>query len=103
MKSGAFKLISKAFAVNKLHVSSHLYVSNHDVCNFPGRRFFVEKIAQPKDFVGIGTANIAVRNFPEKADILKKKLKIKDGGNIYLFATTLYNGSKVLIQCKKVG
>ena len=102
MKSGAFKLISKAFSVDKLHVSSHLYVSSHDVGDFPGRRFYVEKVGQPKDFSDLGAANLAVRNFPEKAEMLKKKLKIKDGGNIYLFATTLYNGSKVIIQCKKV-
>ena len=65
-------------------------------------RFYVEKVGQPKDFSDLGAANLAVRNFPEKAEMLKKKLKIKDGGNIYLFATTLYNGSKVIIQCKKV-
>ena len=102
MKSGAFKLISKSFSVDKLHISSHLYISNHDISDFPGRRFYIETIGQPKDFAGIGAANLAVRNFPQKAELLKKKLKIKDGGNIYLFATTLSNGSKVIIRCIKV-
>lgn len=102
MKSGAFKILTKAFPVKKLHPSSHLYVSERDVCDFPGRRFKIVKTGSVKDFREIKTANLAVRNFPEKADILKKKLKIKDGGNIFLFATTLKTGEKVIIQGEKI-
>lgn len=102
MKSGSFKILTKDYNVSKLHVSSHLYIADHDIKDFPGRRFKIERAGQPKEFSGIGKANLAVRNFPEKAEILKKKLKISDGGDIFLFATTLYNGSKVLIQCCKV-
>lgn len=102
MKSGSFKILTKDYSVSKLHVSSHLYIADHDIKDFPGRRFKIERAGQPKEFSGIGKANLAVRNFPEKAEILKKKLKISDGGDIFLFATTLYNGSKVLIQCCKV-
>lgn len=102
MKSGAFKILTKAFPVKKLHPSSHLYVSESDVCDFPGRRFKIVKTGSVKDFRDIKTANLAVRNFPEKADVLKKKLKIKDGGNIFLFATTLKTGEKVIIQGEKI-
>ncbi|MBQ1885505.1 MAG: RsmD family RNA methyltransferase [Bacteroidales bacterium] len=102
MKSGAFKILTQDYNVSKLHVSSHLYIADHDIKDFPGRRFKVERAGQPKEFCGIGKANLAVRNFPEKAEILKKKLKICDGGDIFLFATTIYNGSKVFIQCCKV-
>lgn len=102
MKSGAFKILTQDYKVSKLHVSSHLYIADHDIKDFPGRRFKVERAGQPKEFSGIGKANLAVRNFPEKAEILKKKLKISDGGDIFLFATTIYNGSKVFIQCCKV-
>lgn len=102
MKSGAFKILTQDYKVSKLHVSSHLYIADHDIKDFPGRRFKLERVGQPKEFCGIGKANLAVRNFPEKAEILKKKLKICDGGDIFLFATTIYNGSKVFIQCCKV-
>ncbi len=102
MKSGAFKVLTKDFKVKKLHPSSHLYISEIDICDFPGRRFKIVKCGSAKDFREIKTANLAVRNFPEKADILKKKLKIKDGGNIFLFATTLKNGEKVIIQGEKI-
>ena len=102
MKSGAFKILTKDYNVCKLQASSHLYIADNDVKDFPGRRFKIVRAGQPKEFSGMGTANLAVRNFPEKAEILKKKLKIRDGGNIFLFATTLYNGSKALIQCNKV-
>jgi len=102
MKSGAFKILTQDYKVSKLHVSSHLYIADHDIKDFPGRRFKIERAGQPKEFSGIGKANLAVRNFPEKAEILKKKLKISDGGDIFLFATTIYNGSKVFIQCCKV-
>ncbi|MBP5503993.1 MAG: RsmD family RNA methyltransferase [Bacteroidales bacterium] len=101
MKSGAFKILTKDFPIQKLHPSSHLYIADSDVYNFPGRRFRIVSIGSPKDFGDIKTANLAVRNFPEKAEALKRKLKIKDGGNIFLFATTLFNTHKVIIQCVK--
>lgn len=101
MKSGAYKMVAKDFNVGKLSVSSHLYVSDSDVPEFPGRRFRIENSGQVKNFAGFSVAGLAVRNFPEKAEVLKKRLKISDGGDIYLFATTLYNGSKVMLECKK--
>lgn len=102
MKSGAFKMVAKDFNVNKLSVSSHLYVSDHDVPEFPGRRFKIESSGAAKNYAGLCAAGLAVRNFPEKAEVLKKKLKIRDGGDNYFFATTLYNGLKVMVKCIKV-
>lgn len=102
MKSGAFKILTKDFPVRKLHPSSHLYIAESDVCDFPGRRFQIIRTGSTKDFKEIKSANLAVRNFPDKAETLKRKLKIKDGGNFYLFATTLFDNEKVIIQCVKI-
>lgn len=101
MKAGAYKLICKKFNVKALHQSSHLYISESEICDFPGRKFMIEKIGSPKDFKDIKKANLAVRNFPMKADELKKKMKIKDGGDVYLFATTLKNDKKIIIKTRK--
>lgn len=101
MKAGAFKILTQKFPVRKLHPSSHLYISESEICGFPGRMFLIKKAANVKDFTGY-KANLSVRNFPQKAEELKKKLKIKDGGNVFLFATTLLSGKKVIIEAEKI-
>lgn len=107
LKAGAFKQIAIRFDVQKLHVSSHLYTSDRLVSNFPGRTFVVEEVYP---FSGklcktlskiIPQANITVRNFPLSVEELRKRTKITDGGSVYLFATTLSDGEKVLIKCTK--
>ncbi|MGL4292863.1 MAG: THUMP-like domain-containing protein [Bacteroidales bacterium] len=104
MKSGAFRSISTKFNLQKLHINSHLYTSDAPVENFPGRIF---RVTQTHDFASsqikklsgnIPKANITVRNFPLSVDELRKKTKIKEGGSTYLFATTIQNGKKVLIE-----
>lgn len=108
MKAGAFKSISKYYALDKVHVSSHLYTSDIFVPNFPGRAFEVEDIIPFSNRVikmlakSVPQANITVRNFPLSAEELHKRCKVKDGGNIYLFATTLFPNEKVLLRCRKV-
>ena len=73
-----------------------------------GRAFSVEAVSSmnkqelKEKVLPLHQANITVRNFPLSADALRRKLKIKDGGNHYLFATTLANGSRVLLLCKKI-
>lgn len=52
---------------------------------------------------GMNRANIAVRNFPLSVDQLRKKLKLKDGGEVYLFATTMADGQHRLFICRKIG
>ena len=52
---------------------------------------------------GIERANIAVRNFPLTAEVLRKKLKIKDGGDLFIFGTTLPDNSHKLFICRKIG
>lgn len=107
MKSGAFKVISTNYSLYKLHTSTHLYTSNELILQFPGRTFEVLKWwgNSKQDLRDLTTshpkANITVRNYPLSVEELRKKLKIKDGGDVYLFATTLANNSKVIIECTK--
>lgn len=106
MKAGAFKSIAADFDIQKLHSNSHLYTSDKKVESFPGRRFVVSEVIPfgkiKKISEEIPKANITVRNFPLSVDEIRKKTKIKDGGNIFIFATTLIDESKVLIICEKI-
>jgi hypothetical protein len=105
LKASACKVLARFFDVDKLHVNSHLYTSDRMIPDFPGRAFQVEAVfslnkqALKVHLQGISRANISVRNFPLSADDLGKKLRISSGGSIYLFATTLSDGKKVIIRC----
>ncbi|NDW09895.1 class I SAM-dependent methyltransferase [Dysgonomonas sp. 520] len=107
MKAGAYKVVAERYGLKKFHANSHLYTSSKLHEDFPGRRF---KVMTPfslnkreiKEYIGgLDKANIAIRNFPVSVDELRKRLKMKDGGEDYIFATTLYDSSKVLILCRK--
>ncbi len=107
MKAGAFKILSERFAVNKLAASSHLYTSDERIEAFPGRSFEVKSTfsmnkKELKEQLGdCKKANITVRNFPLTVNQLRDKLKIGEGGEVYLFATTL-GDKKVLVKAKKM-
>ena len=106
LKSGAFNILSKEFEVYKLHKHSHLYTSN-TLQEFPGRRFVITNLisytkSDIKRNIGFKKANITTRNFPESVASLRKRWKINDGGDNYLFFTTIANEQKVVIVCSKV-
>lgn len=105
LKAGAFNSISEKYNLNKLAPNTHLYTSETLIENFPGRNFKVEQVLpySPKYFkkLGITKANVSCRNFKDKPEEVKKKLKIKDGGETYLFATTDSQGKPILIFCVK--
>ena len=105
MKAGLFKTIANKYNMQKLHPSTHLYTSDELVPNFPGRSFEIKRVTkvQRKEIQDIEKANLSIRNFPGNVADLRKKLKLKDGGDIYIFATTLNDNSKVLIVCNKLG
>ncbi|MDR2627459.1 MAG: class I SAM-dependent methyltransferase [Dysgonamonadaceae bacterium] len=104
LKAGAYKVLSRFFDVYKLHRDSHLYTSDRLIPDFPGRVFRVECVFPLNrqelkvHLQGISRAHITVRNFPSSVDDLRKKLKISPGGSVYLFATTLGDGRKVIIK-----
>jgi len=106
MKSGLFREIALQTQTSKLHKNSHLYTSEKEI-NFPGRKFKILDIEEykpgslKKKFKKL-KANITTRNFPESVVILRKKLKIKDGGKTYLFFTTNINNQKIVLVCEKV-
>ena len=108
LKAGAYRSLTQAYSVEKLHTSSHLYTSACFVEDFPGRRFKVEAVSgfgkkELKEFMqGMEKANLTIRNFPSTVAELRKRLKLKEGGEDYLFATTLADESKVLVKCRKV-
>lgn len=109
MKAGCFRELGEAFGISQLSANSHLFVSNHEVDVFPGRQFRIETATSMNKqelkgaLRGITHANIAVRNFPMSAESLRKKLRLKDGGDVYIFATTLSDNSHKLFICRKIG
>ena len=108
LKAGAFRTIAATYHIKKLHPNSHLYTSNELVENFPGRTFRIIATGSlnKKDLKelmqGATKANITVRNFPATVAELRKRTKLTDGGDIYLFATTLFNEQKILIRGEKL-
>lgn len=104
LKSGAFKTVGNRFNLYKLHDHSHLY-TNNQLIEFPGRVFKIVKTIpfNKKEIqkLNLGKANITVRNFPMNVVDLRKKYKIKDGGEVYLFFTTNSKGDKIVIECLK--
>lgn len=107
LKAGAFRSLASIYKVEKLHPNSHLYTSDTPVEGFPGRTFRIDgwggfgKREVKELLKGENKANLTVRNFPASVAELRKRLKLSEGGNIYLFATTLADGQKVLIRCSK--
>ncbi|WP_288276525.1 SAM-dependent methyltransferase [uncultured Prevotella sp.] len=106
MKAGCFAEIEQAFEVSQLAPNSHLYASDQAIADFPGRKFRVTAVTSmnkqelKQALKDIRQANIAVRNFPMSVADLRKRLKLSEGGNDYIFATTLTEGKKVLIICQ---
>jgi 16S rRNA G966 N2-methylase RsmD len=108
MKSGAFKLIGDRFNLLKLHINTHLYTSNELIIDFPGRVFETKviwgnsKMEMKNHILRLKKANLTTRNYPMSVDELRKKIRIEEGGNTYLFACTLVNEQKVIIECNKI-
>lgn len=94
MKAGCFPEIETRFGIRQIGKNSHLFIGSEDIVGFPGRVFNIlcvttmNKKELKSALAGIDKANISVRNFPLSPEQLRKRLKIKDGGDIYLFATT---------------
>jgi len=106
LKAGAFKLPGERFDLAKLHPHSHLYTSNQLV-SFPGRTFectavvpYGKKALLPH--LPEKKANITTRNFPDTVHAIRKKTGIKEGGSIFLFATTNMEEKLVMLVCRKV-
>ncbi|WP_444302441.1 THUMP-like domain-containing protein [Leyella stercorea] len=107
MKAGCFDELAAAYGVSPVSRNSHLFLSDEPIEDFPGRSFVVECVTTMnkgelrKALVGIEKANIATRNFPLTVAELRKRLKIKDGGDVYIFATTTAEGEHLLLISRK--
>ena len=107
MKAGCFGVLSERYDARMLSKNSHLFVSREPIAAFPGRSFRIIAVSSfnkkelKHHLSGITKANIATRNFPFSVAELRKRLKLKDGGEIYIFATTLSDESHVLVITEK--
>ena len=107
MKAGCFGVLSERYGARMLSKNSHLFVSRDLIAAFPGRSFRIIAISSfnkkelKRHLSGITKANIATRNFPLSVAELRKRLKLKDGGETYIFATTLSDESHVLVITEK--
>ena len=108
MKAGCFNLISHRFGITQPDANSHLFLSDKLVGGFPGRGFVIERVSTmnkrelKEALAGIDKANIAVRNFPLSVADLRKRLKLKDGGDVYIFATTDAKKGHLVMVCRKI-
>lgn len=108
LKAGAFNSVAKKFQIKKLHKNTHLYTSSEFFADFPGRIFDIQDTFIPnkrnlKSFLSkTSKANLSVRNFPMSVAEIRKKTQLKEGGDVYLFATTLSGNQKMWVVCKRI-
>ena len=109
LKAGVQDALSSRYPVRKLHLQSNLFVSDASLPDFPGRMFRIVSVGDfskrslKAQLQGVSQANLTVRNFPSTVAVLRKQLKLKEGGSDYLFATTLSDGRHALVRCEKTG
>lgn len=107
MKAGCFEALCEDFGVSQVAANSHLFVADRFMEAFPGRKFLIVAVSSLNKrelkplLQDLTQANITVRNFPLSVAELRKRLKLKEGGSTYLFATTLASGDKVLIFTRR--
>ena len=107
MKAGCFDEIARAYGVSAVSRNSHLFLSDHEIDGFPGRSFAIDAVTTMnkrqlrQTLSGMKQANIAVRNFPLSVAELRKRLKLSDGGDTYIFATTTSEGDHILMLTHK--
>ncbi|WP_297217878.1 SAM-dependent methyltransferase [uncultured Prevotella sp.] len=107
MKAGCFDEIARAYGVSAISRNSHLFLSDHEIDGFPGRAFAIDAVTTMnkrqlrQTLSGMKQANIAVRNFPLSVAELRKRLKLSDGGDTYIFATTTSDGDHILMLTHK--
>jgi precorrin-6B methylase 2 len=107
MKAGAFDLVANRFGITQVGKNSHLFVSDTPLSSFPGRCFVIDNIVSmnkrevKQALKDVSRANISVRNFPMSVAELRRRLKLKDGGDVYLFATTVERRGHQLFVCRK--
>ena len=107
MKAGCFDEIARAYGICAISRNSHLFLSDREIDGFPGRAFAIDAVTTMnkrqlrQTLSGMKQANIAVRNFPLSVAELRKRLKLSDGGDTYIFATTTSEDDHILMLTHK--
>lgn len=108
MKAGCFGLLCRRYDVRQVGANSRLFISDSEVAGFPGRHFIVNAVSSMNKkelkavLAGVEKANVAVRNFPLTVAELRKRLRLGDGGDVYVFGTTCACGTRAVAVCSKV-
>ena len=86
-------------------MNTHLYTSSAVVADFPGKVFRIKCLdpnpTQLKELLPTGKANVVSRNYPLTPDEIKKKLRLRDGGDMFLIGFSTLK-KKHLAICTKV-
>ena len=107
MKAGCFNVLTERYPIRALAIDSHLFVSDSEIRDFPGRSFIIDTVTTmnkkelPRALAGTSRANVATRNFPLTAQQLRQRLRLKDGGDTYIFGTTNAQNQRLLFICHK--
>lgn len=107
LKAGAFKLFGQKFKLNKLHLHTHLYTSPVLNLEIPARKFTIDEVLPlhwkdlKSHFKG-KQAHVTIRNFPLSVAEIRKKIDVKEGGEVYLFFCTDWKGSKIVLKCTRI-
>lgn len=100
-------------SLKKLHPMTNLFIhvggKNAEIAPLlapHGRVFVLEEqldFGKPslKKIKELRRANLTLRNFPGTAEALRRRLHTTDGGDVFLFATTLSDTSHALLRCSK--
>lgn len=101
LKAGAFKSIAEQYHLQKLAINTHLYTSEVCFNEFPGRIFEIIENSHPKHFKN-KKANVITKNHSLKAEQIKAKYKIKDGGEDYLIGFKNLEKKDLFVMCRRV-
>ena len=107
MKAGCFNVLTERYPIRALAIDSHLFVSDSEIRDFPGRSFIIDTVTTmnkkelPRALAGTSRANVATRNFPLTVQQLRQRLRLKDGGDTYIFGTTNAQNQRLLFICHK--
>jgi 16S rRNA G966 N2-methylase RsmD len=107
LKAGGFRSIGTAFELLKLHQHSHLYTSDTLYADFPGRIFRI-RATEKYDAQALrahlspeARAHVTTRNFPDTVAEFRHRTGIREGGDLYLFATTNLEGKLMVLVTEK--
>ena len=102
MKSGAFKLISVRFQVDKLEKNTHLYTSYELVDSFPGKVFeVIHEVKNPKKEIKNGSYHVVSKNYPLSVELIRKKYNLKESETESLFFIESTIGKQIL-NCRRI-